>query len=97
MSSLNSVGHTSNFFTCLIVLYERSGDLIAHVKFTILLQSGGTVKITGLDMPSGFAASDENLPEDLKTLLAEATATKKKKDRKKTKKQGGESATEEAS
>lgn len=65
------------------VLYERNGDLIAHVKFTILLQSGGnTAKITGLESPPGFASPDVTLPEDLKAVLAEELG-KKKKDRKK--------------
>lgn len=39
------------------VLYEKSNDHIAHVKFTILLQSGGTTKITGLPVPEGYAVS----------------------------------------
>ena len=44
-----------NFFPfLLVVLYERTGDQIAHVKFTVLLQSGGTTKVTGLPLPSGF-------------------------------------------
>ena len=64
------------------VLYERKDDLIAHVKFTILLQSGGTAKITGLEGPPGFASPDVALPEDLQALLAEELG-KKKKDRKK--------------
>jgi methionine aminopeptidase len=63
------------------VLYEKPGDLIAHVKFTILLQSGGTTKITGLALPEGFAATegDAALPEDIKTVLAEELGNKKKK------------------
>ena len=36
------------------MLYEKAGDQIAHVKFTVLLQSGGTTKITGLPLPTGF-------------------------------------------
>ena len=39
---------------CATVLYEKAGDQIAHVKFTVLLQSGGTTKITGLPLPTGF-------------------------------------------
>lgn len=69
------------------VLYERKEDLISHVKFTILLQSGGTSKITGLEMQSGFASPDVTLPEGIQTLLAEEFG-KKKKDRK-AKKAGG--------
>ena len=36
------------------VLYERTNDMIVHVKFTILLLPGGTIKITGLPMPEGL-------------------------------------------
>ena len=65
------------------VLCERNGDLIAHVKFTILLQTGGTSKITGLEVPPGFVNQPkEKLPDDIVALLAEEFG-KKKKDRKK--------------
>ena len=47
------------FLSVLAVLYERAGDQIAHVKFTVLLQSGGTTKITGLPQPSGFEVRGE--------------------------------------
>ena len=36
------------------VLYERTNDMIVHIKFTILLLPGGTIKITGLPMPEGL-------------------------------------------
>jgi len=36
------------------VLYERTNDMIVHVKFTILLLPGGTIKITGLPMPDAI-------------------------------------------
>ena len=48
------------------MLYERNGDQIAHVKFTVLLQSGGTTKITGLPMPDGIQVQ---CPQLLSLLL----------------------------
>ena len=35
------------------------GDFVAHVKFTVLLMAGGTIKVTGLEMPAGFANPDK--------------------------------------
>ena len=63
------------------VLYERNGDFIAHVKYTIMLQSGGTTKITGLPRPEGFSApeGDAALPEEIKNILSEELGNKKKK------------------
>jgi curved DNA binding protein len=65
------------------VLYERAGDQIAHVKFTVLLQSGGTTKITGLPVPEGYASPGITLPEPLIALLAEEGPKKKKRAAKK--------------
>jgi curved DNA binding protein len=74
------------------VLYERNGDLIGHVKFTILLQTGGTSKVTGLEMPPGFVNEPKDkLPDDIVALLAEEFG-KKKKDRKKKAAGGGGAA-----
>ena len=36
------------------VLHEAQGDVVAHVKFTVLLLPSGTVKITG--MPIDYSA-----------------------------------------
>jgi len=65
------------------VLYERPGDQIAHCKFTVLLLASGTVKITGLEMPAGFASPEKlaALPEELKALLASDEGKRKKKKR----------------
>lgn len=38
------------------VLQEREGALIAHVKFTVLLLPGGTLKIAGLELPPEVAS-----------------------------------------
>jgi len=70
------------------VLYERVGDQVAHVKFTVLLLQNGTVKVTGLTLPEGaYVSADKQLPEDLAALLvAPSTSTNKKKKKKKAKK-----------
>mmetsp|Transcript_6073 Transcript_6073/g.6215 ORF Transcript_6073/g.6215 Transcript_6073/m.6215 type:complete len:413 (+) Transcript_6073:131-1369(+) len=65
------------------VLFEKKEDQIAHVKFTVLLQSGGTSKITGLSLPEGFASPDVVLPEEIVALLAEAGPKKKNRSNKK--------------
>lgn len=63
------------------VLYERPGDFIAHVKFTVLLLPGGTTKITGLDFPEGFepAKDPAEFGEEIAALLNAADKKKKKK------------------
>ena len=73
------VGH--NLLVPYPVLFERPNDIIVHVKFTILLLPGGTIKITGLPMPDGIV-TEKVLPEEILTILAEIPE-KKKKDRKK--------------
>jgi hypothetical protein len=65
----------------LVVLSERNGDLIAHVKFTVLLLSGGTTKVAGLTRPEGFV-SDKILPEDIQAILAQEDPKKKKRAKK---------------
>lgn len=67
------------------VLYERPGDFVAHVKFTVLLLPNGNLKITGLDLPAGLyvSAEDKVLPEATRELLAASTKKKKAKKQKK--------------
>lgn len=75
------------------VLFERAGDQIAHVKFTVLLLPSGTVKITGLPLNEGeFLNDDATLPEELRGLLAAQTTAAKKKKKKKAKKSGAGAA-----
>lgn len=59
------------------VVSEHKGDIIAHVKFTVLLLAGGNVKVTGLAMPAGFS-SDKALPADLAELISKEDVRKKK-------------------
>lgn len=65
------------------VLIERPGDFVAHVKFTVLLLPGGTTKVTGLEIPSGFATPDRALPEDILEILNAEDEKAKKKAKKK--------------
>lgn len=66
------------------VLYERSGDMIAHVKFTVLLLPGGTSKVTGLTLPEGqFVSEGKTLDEETAAILATEMKKKKKKSNKK--------------
>lgn len=82
------------------VLQERTGDQVAHVKFTVLLLSGGTVKITGLEIPNGVLTPDVVLPAEITALLAPPvggdSSSAKKKKKKAAKKAGGGGAAEEA-
>jgi hypothetical protein len=41
------------------ILMERPGDIVVHVKFTVLLLPSGTVKITGLPFPTDAIHSDK--------------------------------------
>ena len=66
----------------LAVLYERPGDLIAHVKFTVLVLGSGNAKVGGLEFPAGLA-SDKVLPEDIQAILATEDKKKKKRPKKK--------------
>lgn len=75
------------------VLFERPGDQIAHVKFTVLLLPSGTVKITGLTLTDGeFVNNEVVLPEELQALLATQSLAAKKKKKKKAKKVGAEAS-----
>jgi len=102
------------------ILMERAGDLVVHVKFTVLLLPSGTSKVTGLPFPTDAIDSDkvsqsrercrqsgqasrprraegglttrvpmneqtnpQELPEDIKAILATSSKNKKKKNKKK--------------
>ncbi len=45
------------------ILMERAGDLVVHVKFTVLLLPSGTSKVTGLPFPTDAIDSDKVSPE----------------------------------
>lgn len=75
------------------VLMERSGDQVAHVKYTVLLLPNGTVKVTGLLPPEGLN-SDKVLPEDLQAILdAEDSKSSKKAKKRNAKKAAAKTET----
>jgi len=70
------------------VLYEKAGELVAHVKFTVLLLPSGTLKITGLPLDRSKIKTQVVLKDEgiLKTLSTSAKAGAKKKKKKPKKK-----------
>ena len=72
-------------------LHDHSGK-VAHFKCTVLLLPSGTVKVTGLDMPSYFKTTtepDEETAKVLKELEEEAAKKAARKAAKKKKKKAG--------
>eukprot|EP00466_Bigelowiella_natans_P000550 jgi/Bigna1/51550/estExt_Genewise1Plus.C_10386 len=79
------------------VLQEKDGEVVAHVKFTALLMSSGTVKIAGLDVDLSQIKCDKEIKDEgIKKILATAVSKKKKKRRNKKKKKKDAEAKEEA-
>ena len=69
-------------------MYEKEGDYVAHVKFTVLLMPSGTQRITAptVDLDQ-LVTSDKTLPDDLLKILTDYdAAVSAKKDKKKKKK-----------
>lgn len=72
-------------------LHDHSGK-VAHFKCTVLLLPSGTVKVTGLDLPSYFKTNkepDEETAKVLKELEEEAAKKAARKAAKKKKKKAG--------
>ena len=63
------------------VIYERQGDQVVHIKFTLLILPSGPARVTGFIPIEGGYTSDktEALPEDIKEVLAQVVEKKKKK------------------
>jgi len=81
------------------VLYEKAGELVAHVKFTALLLPSGTIKITGVafdrsKLKTSVVVKDESLLKALSSSSAGGAAKKKKKKNNKKKKPAGEAGAE---
>jgi len=73
------------------VLFEKDGDYVAHVKFTVTVMPNSTTRLTSPPVDvNELVTSDKVLPEDLQKILddaaAAALAKKEKKKRKKKKK-----------
>ncbi|KAJ4842193.1 ERBB-3 binding protein 1 [Turnera subulata] len=75
------------------VLYEKPGDLVAHIKFTVLLMPNGSDRITSHALQELQPTKTIDDPE-IKAWLALGTKTKKKGGGKKKKAKKGEKAEE---
>lgn len=64
------------------VLYERPGDQVAHIKFTVLLLPSGTTRVAGLPLTQTIV-TDKQVDEETAAILA--TSSKKKRNKKKSK------------
>nr|GME13947.1 ERBB-3 BINDING PROTEIN 1 [Ipomoea batatas] len=77
------------------VLHEKPGDLVAHIKFTVLLMPNGSDRITAHPLQELNVTKPIDDPE-IKAWLALPTKTKKKGGGKKKKGKKGEKAEEAA-
>ncbi|KAF2306422.1 hypothetical protein P3X46_005032 [Hevea brasiliensis] len=75
------------------VLHEKSGDLVAHIKFTVLLMPNGSDRITSHPLQELQPTKTIDDPE-IKAWLALGTKTKKKGGGKKKKAKKGDKAEE---
>jgi len=64
------------------VLFEKPGALVAHFKYTVLLLTSGTVKVTGVPMNENDFQSDKVVSDEIQAILA-SSALKDKKTKKK--------------
>ncbi|XP_060211022.1 ERBB-3 BINDING PROTEIN 1-like isoform X2 [Lycium barbarum] len=69
------------------VLHEKPGDLVAHIKFTVLLMPNGSDRITSHALQELTPAKTIDNEPEIKTWLALPVKTKKKKNGKKSKNQ----------
>lgn len=66
------------------VLYEKDGEFVAHVRFTVLLMQNGAMRITNNLFDPDTMQSDRKLEDaDLLALLATSTSLKAQKKKKK--------------
>ena len=64
------------------VLYERAGDHVVHFKFTVLVLTSGTVRVTGLPFDSALYSSEKVPDDETAAILAQSSKKKKKKKKK---------------
>jgi len=65
------------------VLQEKSGDVVAHFKFTGLILPSGTIRITGLPVdPRLLETSAQITDAEVKAVLNQSSGGKKKKKKK---------------
>jgi curved DNA binding protein len=61
------------------VLYEKETEIVAQVKFTVLMMPSGPLKITGCDIPDTIKSDKQVEDEELVEILKAPVKTKKKK------------------
>jgi len=69
-------------------IYEKEGDFVAHIKFTVLVMQSGQVKVTlnKVGLPLDRIQSEKTLDEEMTALLETVPKPKEKKKGKKKKK-----------
>ncbi|GIX66067.1 proliferation-associated protein 2G4 [Babesia caballi] len=88
-----------NLVTPYLVESEKSGELVAHFRFVVLLLPGGTKKISGVPFAQQDICTPEHSVQDeeLKKLLSSPVNPKAKKANKAPKEGAGEQSKEEKS
>merc|ERR1719199_539223 len=62
------------------VLYEKEGEIVAQMKFCVLLMPKGPLKITGVEIPEGSIKSDKAIEDEaVLEVLKQPIKQKKKK------------------
>jgi len=64
------------------VLVEKDGALVVHFKFTVLILPSGTVRVADGGVNPALFATESEVPEDIKSILATSSKKKKKKGKK---------------
>ena len=71
---------THDLVTPYPVLFEKEGEVVAHLKFTALVTANGTVKVAGVPLNLDLIESDKSVKDEaLVALLATSAGAKKKK------------------
>jgi len=65
------------------VLYEKDGEIVAQVKFCVLLMPSGPLKITGVHVDDGIQTSKFVEDEEVLTILKTPVKSKKRSGKKK--------------
>jgi methionine aminopeptidase len=60
------------------VLYEKDGEIVAQMKFCVLLMPNGPLRITGTDVPEGSVKSDKAIEDEALIELLKQPIKKKK-------------------
>lgn len=64
------------------VLFEKDGEIVAQLKFCVLLMPSGPLKITGLDIPDDAFKSEKSVEDEgVIEVLKQPVKPKKKKNK----------------